>query len=262
MTTTAHYRVLPAPDGNGGKTVAVARDATGDLEAQAQTSGAPLTVFIQDASPTLLSLAAFTPSGLKGFSDTAALAALFHVQSELGDLAEVQMGGETVTAQRCGGDWLLRQGEVEVAAVDADLSGLGLGGGRLWRASAGRPNLVAEVSEQALRQFEPDADAIAAVNQATGTTGLILFAPDGPRGAAATFRAFGPLKGFLEDAASCNMAACLVGALGNAGLLPDDTNLVRLGQAMPGRPARLSAQFGPGEGGLDVWIGGTATSTP
>lgn len=259
MTEATLYHVLPGPDGSGGKPVAVIGDASGNLQTRARASGAPLTVFVREVSPTSLVLDAHTPAGPKGFSDTAALAALFHLGEALGDVAEIEMGGEAMTAQRCGGDWLLRQGEVEVAGVDAGLSGVGVEDGRVWRASAGRPNLVIEISEPALHAFAPDADAISALNRATDTTGLVLFAAGGPRGVAATFRTFGPLKGFLEDAASCNMAACLVGALGAANLLPDDTNLVRLSQAMPGCPARLSAQFGPGHGGLDVWIGGRAT---
>ncbi|MEW6421495.1 MAG: PhzF family phenazine biosynthesis protein, partial [Deinococcota bacterium] len=74
-----------------------------------------------------------------------------------------------------------------------------------------------------------------------------------------SFRAFGPLKGFLEDAASSNMFACLVGVLGAEGRLPSDTNMLRGAQRMPGTPSRLTAQFTVGADGVaDVWVGGRA----
>lgn len=112
----------------------------------------------------------------------------------------------------------------------------------------------------ALDAFTPDAEAISTLGQTTGTTGLILFTAGAPGRADLSFRAFGPLRGFLEDAASSNMLACAVGVLGAAGRLPQGTNLLRAAQRMPEHPARLSVQFGTVEGGTEVWVGGGRSS--
>ncbi len=258
----ARYRVLAA-QGEGGKSVAVFPDAEGDLQARAAGAGGPLSVFVESARLSEVSLRVFTPATEKGSSDSAALAALSHLRPQLLDVAEVQMGHELLPAQLCGGEWLLRQGVPAVAGAEADLSPLGLTPQRVWTASLGRPNLVVEVGDlAALDAFVPDAEAISALGRATGTTGLIVFTPGGPGRAALSFRAFGPLKGFLEDAASSNMLACAVGVLGASGRLPGDTNLLRAAQRRPGQPARLSVQFAPGSGGTEVWVGGAAVLLP
>ncbi|GAA5435801.1 PhzF family phenazine biosynthesis protein [Deinococcus aquaticus] len=267
-------RVFAAPDGSGGKQVAVFLEG-GDAQARAAASGAPLSVFVQAADPTGLRLCVFTPTREKGSSDSAAIAALSAVQGSAGllDVLEVtqgdpEAGGEVQMAQLCGGEWLLRQGVVTVQAVTADLSVLelsvlGLSGSGLspaWVAGTGRPNLVAEVADLgALDAFVPDDAAVSGVNRATGTTGLILFCMGGPARADVSFRAFGPLKGFTEDAASSNMLACLTGVLGHLGRLPADSTLIRAAQRRPGQPARLSAQYAPADGGTEVWVGGRVT---
>lgn len=259
----ALYRVLSPPRSEGGKAVAVFADAAGDLQARAAAAGAPLSVFVEAVDVGGVSLRVFTPTQEKGSSDSGALAALAFLQarSELLDVVEVQMGGEIMPAQLCGGEWLLRQGDVGVTEVPAlDLSPLGLGVRSVQIASASRPNLVIEVADLgALEAFSPDAEGIAAVNRATGTTGLVLYTPGGPDRAEVSFRAFGPLKGFLEDGASSNMFACLVGVLGAQGRLPTDLKMLRGAQRMPGAPARLTAQFTPAaNGAADVWVGGRA----
>ncbi|GAA0504897.1 PhzF family phenazine biosynthesis protein [Deinococcus depolymerans] len=267
-------RVFAAPDGSGGKQVVVFPDG-GNEQARAAASGAPLSVFVQAADPTGLRLWVFTPTREKGSSDSAAIAALSAVQGSAGllDVVEVtqgdpEAGGEVQMAQLCGGEWLLRQGVVTVQAVTADLSALklsalGLSGSGLspaWVAGTGRPNLVAEVADLgALDAFVPDDAAVSGVNRATGTTGLILFCMGGPARADVSFRAFGPLKGFSEDAASSNMLACLTGVLGHLGRLPADSTLIRAAQRRPGQPARLSAQYAPADGGTEVWVGGRVT---
>ncbi|MFT2718669.1 PhzF family phenazine biosynthesis protein [Deinococcus sp. A31D244] len=260
-------RVFAAPDGSGGKQVAVFPDG-GDEQARAAASGAPLSVFVQAADPTGLRLWVFTPTREKGSSDSAAIAALSAVQGSAGllDVVEVtqgdpEAGGEVQMAQLCGGEWLLRQGVVTVQAVMADLSALGLSPTEpVWVAGTGRPNLVAEVADLgALDAFVPDDAAVSGVNRATSTTGLILFCMGGPARADVSFRAFGPLKGFTEDAASSNMLACLTGVLGHLDRLPADSTLIRAAQRRPGQPARLSAQYAPADGGTEVWVGGRVT---
>ncbi|WP_229723442.1 PhzF family phenazine biosynthesis protein [Deinococcus aerolatus] len=264
LNVPVHYRVL-SERGAGGKAVAVFPETQGNLQARAAAAGTPLSVFVQAASGAGVALRVFTPDREKGSSDSAAVAALTHLQGDLLDVAEVHMGGESLPAQLCGGEWLLRQGVPDVAEQRADLSPIGLGAGQVWVAGLGRPTLVAEVADlAALDAFMPDAQAISNVNRATGTTGLILFSRGGAGRADLSLRAFGPLRGFLEDAASSNMLACTVGVLGASGRLPRDTNLLRAAQRMPGQPARLSVQFAEvaggteGNGGTEVWVGGAA----
>ncbi|PTA69867.1 phenazine biosynthesis PhzC/PhzF protein [Deinococcus arcticus] len=237
-----------------------------DLQAAAASSGAPLSVFVQAADLASVHLRVFTPTQEKGSSDSAALAAL-HARSPLSDLLTVVQGvgaeAQEQSAQLCGGEWLLRQGEVLAAPVAADLGPLGLTGLDAWVASTGRPNLVVALpGPAALNAFVPDDERIAAVNRATGTTGLVLYAPGGPGRVAVSFRAFGPLKGFSEDAASSNMLACLTGVLAATGQLPPDTNLLRAAQCKPGQPARLSAQFAATSSGTEVWVGGRVEQAP
>ncbi|GHF28271.1 putative PhzF superfamily epimerase YddE/YHI9 [Deinococcus metalli] len=258
------YRTFSPAGQDGGKRVAVFSEARGDLQARAAASGEPLNVFVDSGDATSLTLRVYTPTREKGSSDSAAIAALAWWASTrpVSDLMEVTMAGETLSAQLCGGEWLLRQGVVEVGDAAADLSSLGLAGAPCWTASTARPNLVVAVADvDALDAFMPDAGAISAVNTSTGTTGLIVYGPGGPNRADVSFRAFGPLKGFAEDAASSNMLACLVGVLGHCGHLPADTNLLRAAQRMPGALSQLSAQFGAAEGGVEVWVGGRAEIT-
>ncbi|MCD0176846.1 hypothetical protein IHN32_12930, partial [Deinococcus sp. 14RED07] len=59
------HRVFAAPDGSGGKQVAVFLEG-GNEQARAAASGAPLSVFVQAADPTGLRLRVFTPTREKG----------------------------------------------------------------------------------------------------------------------------------------------------------------------------------------------------
>lgn len=267
------FRAL-SDGGAGGKRVAVFTKA-GDEQARAAASGAPLSVFVQTADPTGLRLRVFTPTREKGSSDSAAIAALSAVQAQAGllDIVEVTQGdpnaggadagGEIQSAQLCGGEWVLRQGLTTAREVQADLSPIGLAGRGAWVGSTGRPNLVVEVPTLAtLEAFMPDDAAISEVNRMTDTTGLVLYTPGGPGRVDVSFRAFGPLKGFSEDAASSNMLACLIGVLGLRGQLPEGANLLRAAQRRPGQPARLTAQFAPLRDGVEVWVGGRAAPDP
>lgn len=298
MTPTqpsAVYRVFPAGDGGGGKRVAVFLEAgladsggqagdrrPGERQARAASAGTPLSVFVEPQPGGAVLVDSFTPTAPKGSSDSGAVAALAFLQAHqtLPDALDVQtVGGdtvssETVSAQLCGGEWLLLQGDVNLTPLDGPLDGgvtpasalarAGLGGARAWITSAGRANLAVQVdSVSALEAFTPDPASIEALNAATGTTGLIVFTPGGPDGADrradVSFRTFGPLRGFLEDAASSNMFACLVGVLCAAKLLSPDINVIRGAQRRPGQPARLTAQFTPVPGGAaGVWVGGAA----
>ncbi|SEI98753.1 Predicted epimerase YddE/YHI9, PhzF superfamily [Deinococcus reticulitermitis] len=275
MTSPALYRVL-APRGaeEGGKRVAVFADADGDLQARAASAGAPLSVFVDGANASAersgLRLRVLTPERERNGSDSASLAALAWLQEQgrVGDVAEVQTGQDCVPAQLCGGEWLLLQGapsvrETGAAVLSQVRADLGLPQADVAHlAQTQRPNLVLALPDlAALDAFVPDADQISALGQATGSTGLILYALDAPaegpqRRADVSFRTFGPLRGFLEDAASSQMAACLVAVLGARGRWPAGAQALRAAQRFPGQPALLTAQFSaPGEA---VWVGGRA----
>ncbi len=256
------YRVYAAPRTEGGKLVSVFVSAEGDLQTQASTAGTPLSVFIEKLDDSGAHLRIFTPTRDKGDSDSAAVAALSHLYAanQIADVASVWMNGDEYPAQLCGGEWLLRQGDVRVTdAPEADFGPLGLHPEHLQLASAGRPNLVAGLPTlKALTSFQPNFDHIRQLGHHTDTTGLILYTLDAER-ADAAFRTFGPLRGFGEDAASSNMFACLVGALSVRGALPENEPLVRGLQKMPGAPSQLSAQYLPQPGGVGgVWVGGAA----
>ncbi|GAA4019803.1 PhzF family phenazine biosynthesis protein [Deinococcus rubellus] len=257
------YRVYAAPRTEGGKLASLFVSAGGDLQAQAARAGTPLSVFIERLDEHGAHLRVFTPTRDKGDSDSAALVALHHLYAEgrVPDVSSVWMNGQEYPAQLCGGEWLLKQGDVSVTgAPDTDFGPLRIQPEHVQVASAGRPNLVVGVpSLDVLTHFRTDVEALSQLGRETQTTGFILYTLDAERTDVA-FRAFGPLRGFDEDAASSNMFACLVGALSMRGALPEGEPLVRGLQMMPGVPSRLSAQYAPQAGGAsDVWVGGTAS---
>ena len=259
-TSALPYRVYAAPGTQGGKRVAVFPDAAGDLQQRAAEAGAPLSVFVEQLDDLGAHLRVFTPEHDKGESDSAALAALSWLfgQGRIADVASAWMKGQEFPAQLCGGEWLLLQGDVSVRAVpDSDFSSLDFTPSSVQIAQTRRPNLLLQIGGLAeLDALQLDMDAVREVGEQTGTTGLIVYAQGAGR-ADVAFRAFGPLKGFAEDAASSNMFACLVGALSVRGLLPENEPLVRGLQRMPGNPSRLSAQYAPQENGASsVWVGG------
>ncbi len=258
----AVFRPRGLPD--GGKTVRVFAEAAGDLAARARVAE-PLSVFVEHRGPAEVHLRVFTPQREKGESDSASVAALTALAAVggVGDIAEVVTAGSRTSAQLCGGEWLLSQGVVEVKQQTVEAGWPPLPAVvAAHTASTGRPNLMLEVPTLAeLDSFVPDAEHMSELGRQTQTTGLVLYTlstpAEGPqRRADVSFRAFGPLKGFLEDAASSNMFAGLTGVLLARGLTPGDTNLLRGAQRMPGQLAVLTAQFGqPGE---SIWVGGRA----
>lgn len=263
------YDVFAPRGTGGGKRVAVFGDAAGDLQRRAAAAGAPLSVFVEACGLEGACLRVFTPEREKGESDSASVAALSYLQGQgaVSDISDVLGGPEPVPAQLCGGEWLLRQGVVEVTPADVPEGGAaGLEAVSVHCASAGRPNLCVEVASLAeLDACAPTREAVEALGRATGTTGLIVYTLEAPaegpqRRADVSFRAFGPLRGFAEDAASSNMFACLVAVLGTGGRLPPGASVVRGAQRCPGQPALLTAQFSqPGE---PVWVGGPAAGVP
>lgn len=262
------YDVFAPRGTGGGKRVAVFGDAAGDLQGRAAAAGAPLSVFVGACGLEGAALRVFTPEREKGESDSASVAALTYLQGRgaVSDVSDVLGGPQPVPAQLCGGEWLLSQGVVEVTAAALPAGdAAGLPSPRaVHRASAGRPNLCVEVASLAeLDAWVPAPGAVEALGHATDTTGLIVYALEAPaegpqRRADVSFRAFGPLRGFAEDAASSNMFACLVAVLGVGGRLPPGASVVRGAQRRPGQPALLTAQFS--QAGEPVWVGGAAAA--
>lgn len=262
------YTVFGLPGGKGGKAVRVFGDAAGDLQARAAGAG-PLSVFIERCEHAEVRLRTFTPQREKGESDSGALAALsaLHAAGHLPDLAEVLTPLGRTPAQLCGAEWLLSQGVATVSQPPPQLwPGFLPPVTHAHVAATARPNLLLEVATLAdLDSFVPSADDLSELGRQTQTTGLVLYTRHAPaqgpqRRADVSFRCFGPLRGFLEDAASSNMFACLTGVLLQRGLTPTDTNLLRGAQRLPGQPALLSGQFGePHEA---VWVGGRAERQP
>lgn len=245
----------------GGKRVAVYPDAAGDLQARAAAAGAPLSVFTERLDHSALRLRVFTPTKEKGESDSASIAACqwYQDQGDASDVLELEAGGQRVLAQLCGNEWLLEQGHVTVLRGPATPFA---GAVAAHIAQTQRPNLLLEVPTlAALDDFRPDAQAISELGRQTDTTGLVLYTfdipTDGPqRLADVSFRAFGPLKGFLEDAASSNMFACLTGVLIQRQKVPADELMIRGAQRKPGSPSVLAAQFGTLND--PIWVGGAA----
>lgn len=266
MSDLKKYQLFWPSVGEGGKVVAVTAEKKADFQAIAKVAQAPNTAFVTQCSAEQLTLRVFTPKGEREASDSASLAALNFMMARgaIGDTCDVNMGGQLTAAQWCTNEWLLQQGVVQVEAVEhANIEPLGVN--VIWpihSAHTARTNLVIQVSDlSTLDHFVPDAAVIETLNKATDTTGLILYAleapVDGPqRRVDFSFRCFGPLKGFVEDAASSNMLACLTGVLLEKKQLDVEAQMWRAAQRKPGQPSVLSVQCaGPG---LPVWIGGQA----
>lgn len=275
MSPAILHRVFPAPSTEGGKVVAVYPEAqkldAAQMQRLAAGSGAPLSLFVTGLELGQVTLRAFTPTREKGESDSGAVAALswLYRAGLIPDVTDVLMQ-DLQSAQLCGGEWLLRQGDAEAKTLELRplevARTLGLGARALapfpvTQASAGRPNLVLPLRDHAsLDAAVPDLNAISELNRETGTLGLIAFTTPGRRGEHADFRAFGPLKGFGEDNASSNTYASLLAALSLLELLPPDEPLIQVSQGeATGRPSRLTAQaLLDGPEAREVWVGGRA----
>lgn len=265
MADLKHYQLFWPSQGQGGKEVAVMiAEENVDFQALAIATQAPSTAFIIYCDSEQLTLRVFTPKAEKGASDSASLAALNFMMARgaVGDSFDVNTNGQLMAAQWCTNEWLLKQGVVHIQTMaDVDLKPLGievLSPG--YVAYTARANLVVQVPDLAtLDHFVPETAIIEALNQETNTTGLILYALEAPteglqRRADFSFRCFGPLKGFLEDAASSNMLACLVGVLLQQGQLDINAQMWRAAQRKPNQPSVLSAQCAGV--GSPVWVGG------
>lgn len=268
MADLKHYQLFWPSQGQGGKEVAVmTAEENADFQALAKATQAPSTAFVIYCDSEQLTLRVFTPKAEKGASDSASLAALNFMMARgaVGDSFDVNTNGQLMAAQWCTNEWLLKQGVVHTQTVaDVNLKPLGVEVlSPSYVAYTARANLVVQVPDLAtLDRFVPETTMIEALNQETKTTGLILYALEAPaegpqRRADFSFRCFGPLKGFLEDAASSNMLACLVGVLLQQGQLDADAQMWRAAQRKPNHPSVLSVQCAGV--GLPVWVGGLVT---
>lgn len=272
------YRVCVPRGQAGGELVSVFADSAhaevvGALAEQAKAAETPLSVFIAACEDGTVSLYAFTSRGEPSSSDSASLAAL-HFLTEagrLGDWASVTSpSGDDVSAQLCGGMWLLAQGKPNAkplllsAEAQTLIQGwpVPLSEAPLSEAQLTQTTLLLPVRDlAALQDFSPDAPTLSALGQMTGCAGLVLYvlaAPEEPLGlrrADVSLRAFVLAEG-QEEVVSSEKCACLVAGLGARGLWPTDSSMLRAAQLAPGQPALLTAQFS--EVGETVWVGGSA----
>ncbi len=269
---------------NAGKRVAVIESGAlenHEFQKLAVESGEPLTVFIVSSSATEVIVRMFTPKKDKGESDSGALAALEHLSLQLESDVKVVMS-ETMQAKRVDNTWYLQQGDarayaVDVAAVETYAAiALDIAPSELSlefpiaSATISRPNLIVPVnSSQILDSINPNFEAITKINQQTNTRGLIavFFNPQAlkhpgsnpPRSSTwVDFRYFAPLKNIIEDNASSNTFATLVGYMAFVGLLPANQCSVRAAQGYKmGAPSELFAVCESRESRADaVWVGG------
>lgn len=271
------YRVYSAPGVRGGKRIAVFDEALSQgtpaqLQGRAAAAGA-LSVFIENVDADGVHLDVYTPTKHKGESDSGAIAALRHLQARgaVADLTSVWMQGQEYAAQLCSGEWLLSQGDGSAHTLEADPAsaaatvGLNCSDLRpatpLVSAEAGRPNLLLALRDAAaLDRATPNAEAVAALNRATGTLGLVVYSLGGRQSEDVDFRYFAPLKNITEDNASSNTYATLLAGLSVLGLLDTQKGLYHASQGYAmGLPSRLSAQATLVAGGAaEVWVGGAA----
>jgi PhzF family phenazine biosynthesis protein len=267
------YRVFAA-NASGGKNITVYLDGAGlDHEAMLTLAqNRPLTVFVRPSEQAVAQLHCYTPKGHKAESDSAAIAALAALGATTHGL--LAWADQSTVAWRAGktpGQYLLLQGDplvttsqIERAAVAA---ALGLDEDDLHEdlpvliGSLGRPNLIVPLKGALwLDAIESDGDKISLINRQSHSSGLVAFTFPGRGGAFIDARAFGPLRGFLEDAASSNMLACLAGYLAHARFFDAGVHefLAAQGYAL-GKASRLALKCTvTGDVASQVWVGGTA----
>jgi PhzF family phenazine biosynthesis protein len=254
--------------------VAVYLDSDGIMPAKmleiAQST--PLSVFVGESEQALAKLSCYTPKGHKAESDSAAIAAL----AALGATAQglLEWDNQSTVAWQAGktpGQYLLLQGDPIVSEVEIErgavAAALGLDEDDLHEdlpiliGSLGRPNLIVPLKGALwLDAIDSDSDKIGFVNRQSHSSGLVAFAFPGRGGAFIDARAFGPLRGFLEDAASSNMLACLAGYLAHTRFFDAGVHefLAAQGYAL-GKASRLALKCTvTGDVASQVWVGGTA----
>lgn len=157
----------------------------------------------------------------------------------------------------------LESQELPAGSMPEALAALGLGAGaqirRVLVAGAGSPFLTVELgSAAALRDVNPDMNALYGLSERAGLIGAYVFAQSG--GNAIEARMFAPLYGIAEEAATGMGAGAGASALAHDGRL-GDLLIVRQGHLMSvPSPSELIVrrELEPGQGG-GWWAGGRAT---
>lgn len=151
---------------------------------------------------------------------------------------------------------LVATGDTHVAAVEAACAGL-----RTTRQSAALwnngPNwwLLELADADAVRQALPDLAAITRLSQASGATGLAIYAPVHGGNEDLVVRAFCPGDGIPEDPVTGSANACIAARLHGDGRLPGTASRYVASQGREvGRDGRIQVEL---DDHGEVWIGGS-----
>ncbi|MCL6568417.1 MAG: PhzF family phenazine biosynthesis protein [Meiothermus silvanus] len=280
MVKVAHYSVFAAAPG-GGKQFAVVEGVDNPVEMQrvAAGSGTPLTAFILQAGGDSAAVRFFSPSKEKGSSDSGALAVAEHLRRTRrgGKRLQVRMGEEELEVFHSGGLWWSRQEDTRRHEFELDVTAL-IAALRLdssivdWHkgicaAGNAKRNLIVPADPA---EVDPDLEAVAAINRATGTNGVVVFS--GPYNQVRfdpfdpaceiddshqiELRFFAPAKGIPEDNAGSYTLASLCGYL--AWFWEGEQEYEVLQGVEMGKPSRLWVRYeSDGSRAVNIRVGGS-----
>ncbi|WP_027882994.1 PhzF family phenazine biosynthesis protein [Meiothermus rufus] len=280
MSVIAHYSVFAAAPG-GGKQFAVVEGVDDPVNMQriAAGSGAPLTAFILGVSAASAAVRFFSPSKEKGSSDSGALAVAEHLRrtGQGGERLRVRMGEEELEVFYAGGLWWSRQEDTRRHELELDVRALIAALNLDWldidwhkgiRAAGNtKRNLIVPADPDGVN---PDLEAIAEINRATGTNGVVVFGgpfrrirfdPFNPDRQTVDshqieLRFFAPAKGIPEDNAGSYTLASLCGYLAWFWEGQQECEVLQ-GMAM-GKPSRLWARYeSDGNRAMNIQVGGS-----
>lgn len=280
MHTIHHYSVFAAAPG-GGKHVAIVEgvDNPVDMLKIAAESGAPLTGFILTSSENHAEVRFFSPLREKGSSDSGALVVAEHLcrQERVQDRLNVQMGEERLEVFRQDEKWWSEQEDTWEHRLEVDIPELAAALDLDWQdidwskdvRVAGNSKLNILVPVDRPDEVKPDQEAIAQLNRATRTNGVVIFrgpfrrirfslsnsADQEEDSHQIELRFFAPAKGILEDNAGSYTLASLAGYLAWFWQGPQKYEVLQ-GVAM-GKPSRLWLRYqSDGHKAVDVCVGG------
>lgn len=290
MKDIHHYSVFAAAPG-GGKHVAVVEgvDSPVDMLKIAASSGTPLTGFILESSENHAEVRFFSSprqgeAREKGSSDSGALVVAEHLrrQGRVPDRLTVQMGAEGLEVFREEDRWWSRQEDTWKHRLELNIPALAAALDLDWQdidwhkdiGVAGNSKLNVIVPVDFPDEVKPDLQAIAEINRATKTNGVITF--NGPARRVKTWiytngetittqeevldhdielRFFAPNKGISEDNAGSYTLASLAGYLAWFWEGPQEYEVLQ-GVAM-GKPSRLWLRYeSDGRKATNIRVGG------
>lgn len=125
--------------------------------------------------------------------------------------------------------------------------------------STGLPDIIMPVrNEEVLKSINVDNQALTALSNRLGVTGVHAFALDKDLEDEAVARNFAPAVGIPEEAATGTSNGALIYYLKSNNILKGERLLVRQGQYM-NRPSQIACFINQGESGFKVKVGGSAS---